>query len=124
MQEGQTEEEEMRQQQRLKVMKDMSRKIRAKGRLDANNGWWVSALLAADCEKAGWEDSLLRCYDWLYEVKKRDEVKRLEEEHQKTVRQMIKSADGRAGSYKVLMDAQDPCIKSLSQRCGEEECKF
>ena len=42
----------MRQQRRLKVMTDMTKKIKAKGRMDANNGWWVSELLAADGEKA------------------------------------------------------------------------
>ena len=47
IQEGSTEEEEMKQQQRMKVMKDMGRKIRAKGRKDANNSWWVSEFLAA-----------------------------------------------------------------------------
>ena len=51
MHEGQTEKEEMRQQQRMRVMKDMTKKIRAKGRMDANHSyhsWWVSELLAAD----------------------------------------------------------------------------
>ena len=54
-----TEEEEMRQQQRMKTM---TRKFKAKGRMDANNSWWVSALLAADCENAWfhpeWEDTM------------------------------------------------------------------
>ena len=52
MQGSQTEREEMRQLQRMKVMKDMTRKIRLKGRMDANKSWWASELLAADCEKA------------------------------------------------------------------------
>ena len=47
-----TEEEEMRRQQRMKVMKDMTRIIRSKERMDAENRWWVAELLAADCEKA------------------------------------------------------------------------
>ena len=34
---GSTEEEEMKQQQTMKVIKDMTRKIKAKGRMDANN---------------------------------------------------------------------------------------
>ena len=63
MQEGQTEKGEMRQQQRLKVMEEMTKKIRSKGRMDANNSWWVSELLAADCARAwlhpGWEDFML-----------------------------------------------------------------
>ena len=42
----------MKRQQRLKVMKDMTKKIRSKGRMDASDSWWVSELLAADCEKA------------------------------------------------------------------------
>ena len=33
-------------------MNDMTRKIRSKGRMDAENRWWVADLLAADCEKA------------------------------------------------------------------------
>ena len=52
MQEGQTEEEEMRQQQRMKIVKEMTREIRAKGIMDANSSWCASDLLAADCEKA------------------------------------------------------------------------
>ena len=98
MQEGQTEREEMRQQQRMKVMKDMTRKIRAKGRMDANHSRWVSELLATDCEKAwlhsGWEDTMQRWYDWLCEMKKNDEAKSMEVEHQKKVSRMIRSADG------------------------------
>ena len=70
MQEGSTQEEEMKQQQRMKVMKDTTRQIRAKGRMDANSSWWVSELLAADCEKAwlqsGWEEMRMqKWYDWL-----------------------------------------------------------
>ena len=59
----------MRQQQRMKVMKDLTKKIRAKGRMDANHSWWDSELLAGDCEKA-WPPSRMgryhakRWYDW------------------------------------------------------------
>ena len=42
MQAGKTEEEERRQQQRMKTMTDMVRKMKAKGRMDAYNSWWVS----------------------------------------------------------------------------------
>ena len=46
-------------QQRMKIMKDMTKKIRSKGKMDADSRWWVADLLAADCEKAwfhdGWE---------------------------------------------------------------------
>ena len=45
MQESQTAKKEMRQQQRMKVMKDMTKNFRSKGRMD-------SELLAADCETA------------------------------------------------------------------------
>ena len=47
-----TEKEEMREQQRMKVMKDMTRKIRSKGSMDANDSWWFGGLLAADRAKA------------------------------------------------------------------------
>ena len=46
------EGEEMKLQQRMKIMKDVTKKIRSKGRMDAENRWWVTELLAADCEKA------------------------------------------------------------------------
>ena len=46
----------------MMIMKDLIKKIRSKGRMDAESRWWVSELLAADCEKAwihttGWEDT-------------------------------------------------------------------
>ena len=67
MQLGSTEKEEMKQQQRMKAMRDMIRKIKAKGRLGAKNSWWVSELLAAECEKAclhsGLEDIMHKSYD-------------------------------------------------------------
>ena len=45
-------ENEMKQQQRMKVMKDLSKRIRSTCRVNAENRWWVTELLAADCEKA------------------------------------------------------------------------
>ena len=36
----------------MKVMNDMTKKTRSKGRMDAESRWWVAELLAADCEKA------------------------------------------------------------------------
>ena len=78
----------------MKVMKEMTKKIRAEGRMDANSSWWVSELLAADCEKAwlhsGWEDTVQKWYELLYEVKRKDEVERMGQERQK-------SADGSTG---------------------------
>ena len=65
----------MRQLQRTIVMKDMTRKFKVKERMDANNCWFVSELLVANCEKAwlhsGWEDIMQKWYDWLYEMKKK-----------------------------------------------------
>ena len=62
MQEELTEEEEMKPQQRITIMKDLIKIIRSKGSMDAKNRWWVSELLAKDCEKAwnhtGWEDTM------------------------------------------------------------------
>ena len=53
MQESQTEEEEKRKQQRMKVMTDMTNKIKSKDGMGANSSWWVSEWLAADCQKCG-----------------------------------------------------------------------
>ena len=52
MHEDSTEEEGRRRHQRIKVMKDMTKKLRSKGIMDAENRWWVAELFAADCEKA------------------------------------------------------------------------
>ena len=50
-------------------------RIRSKGRMDANNSWCVSELLAADCEKAllhaGLEDTMQKWYEWPGEMKKK-----------------------------------------------------
>ena len=51
-QEDSTEEEEMKRQQRMKVMKDMTRIIRSKESTDAENRWWVAELLSAASEQA------------------------------------------------------------------------
>ena len=78
MQAGSTKEEEMKQQQSMKAMKDMKRETKAKGRVDASSGWWVCELLAADCEKAWlhfWDGNILcrKWYDWLCDMKRRME---------------------------------------------------
>ena len=44
MHEDSTEEKEMKRQQKKKVMKGMLMKIRSKGRMDAENRWWVAEL--------------------------------------------------------------------------------
>ena len=85
MHEDSTEGEEMKRHQRMKIMKEVT-KIGSKGRMDADNRWWVSELLAADCEKAwlhdGWEDTMQKWTDWLGEMNKEDERKKMEELHQ------------------------------------------
>ena len=44
---------------------------------DAKNRWWVSELLAKDCDEAwihtGWEDTMQKWYEWLEHMKKKDE---------------------------------------------------
>ena len=35
------EEEEMKQQQRMKIMKDLTKKISSKERMESGNRWWV-----------------------------------------------------------------------------------
>ena len=60
-----------------------------------------SELLAADCEKAwihtGWEDTMQKWYNWLEEMKWKDEKENMEHMRQHKVAQMIKSAEGSAG---------------------------
>ena len=96
-----TEEEEMKQQQRMAIMKNLIKTIRSKGRMDVQNRWWVTELLATDCEKAwihtGWEDTVQKWYEWLEYKKRKDEKKKVEDVHQHKVEQMIKSAEGSAG---------------------------
>ena len=41
MQEDSTEGGEMKRQERMKMMKDMAKQIRLKGRTDAANRWWI-----------------------------------------------------------------------------------
>ena len=50
MQAGEVDGEGIILSQRVK-MTDLMRKIKANVRMDANNRWWVSDLLAADCKK-------------------------------------------------------------------------
>ena len=80
-------EEEMKQQQRMAVMSDLIKKIRSKGRMDAKTRWWVSELLANNCEKTlirtGWEDAMQKWYEWLEHMKKKDEKEKMEEMHQR-----------------------------------------
>ena len=88
--------------------------------MDANRSWWVSALRAADCGKAwlhpGWEDTMWRWYDWLHEMKKRNEAKTIEVEHQKLVSRMIYSADGSTGAL-----AQNDQANGLERRKADSE---
>ena len=73
------------QQQRMVIVGDLMRKIRSKG-MDAENRWWVSELLVADCEKVwihtGRQDILQKWYKWLEEMKKRDDKGKMKELHQ------------------------------------------
>ena len=51
MHEESTEGEGMKRQQRMKIMKNMTKKIGSEGRKGAERRWWVAELLVADCEK-------------------------------------------------------------------------
>ena len=90
-------------QQSLKTTADVARKIKAKGRMGAKNIWWFSELLAGDCKNAWfhpeWEDTMRRWYNWLNEMKKKDEEKRIEAE-------------------------QAYCTRSRNQQLGEEGRRF
>ena len=101
MNEDCTEEEEMRSQQRMKLMKDITKKIRSRGWMDAKNRWWFADLLAANCEKA-WphsveETKMQGWFSWLEDLKKKDEKKQMEQMHQQQASQMVKKAEGSAG---------------------------
>ena len=67
-----------------------------KRKKDANNSWWVSELLAADCWQAWLHEGLDDTMQKWHDLKKKDEAK-LEEMHQRKVSQMILCADGHAG---------------------------
>ena len=70
----QSMQEEMKRQRRMDIMKDMTKKIRSRGRMDGVNRWWVAELLAADCEKAwlhpGEEETMQKWCAWLEKMKK------------------------------------------------------
>ena len=58
---GDTEEEGVKQQQRMKIM---TRKMKSKGGVDANNSWWVSELRAAGCKTRGFiQNGRIQCSD-------------------------------------------------------------
>ena len=86
--------------------------------MEAESRWWVTELLAADCEKAwihaGWEDTMQKWYKWLEEMKKKDEKEKMEEMHQHKVAQMSKSAEGSAG---LLHKISKP--RALEERGGD-----
>ena len=64
-----TEEERMKQQQRMKIMRDMKRRMKRQVEMDVNNSWWVSELLALDYIKGWfhpeWEDTMQQWCSWL-----------------------------------------------------------
>ena len=76
-------------------------------------------MLAADCEKAwphaGLEDTMQKWCDWLGEMKK-NEIKKLEEVHQRKVSQMIKIVDGSAGLLHGI-------TKQMARRGGVKSLK-
>ena len=51
MHEESTEEEEMKRQQRMKIVKDGTKKFRSKEGIDAETRRWVAELSATDCER-------------------------------------------------------------------------
>ena len=52
MQESRTGKDEMKQQQRMKIIAEMIRNIKAEGRMDANSSWRVSDRFASVCGEA------------------------------------------------------------------------
>ena len=70
----------------MKIMKDKSKKIRSKGRMDADNRWWLAELLPTDCEKdwlnAAWEVAMQKWCDRLEEMNRKDKRRKMEDLHQ------------------------------------------
>ena len=102
----------MKKQQRMMILKDLTKKNRSRGRMDAENRWWVTELLAAGCEKAwihpGWEDTMQEWYEWLERLKKRMRRKRWRKCINKKVTQMIKSAKSKTRGWESkLLVAQE-----------------
>ena len=62
----------------MKIMIDITKNIRSKERMDAENRWWVAELFAGDCEKAwlhpGEEETMQKWFWWLEKMTKRQEV--------------------------------------------------
>ena len=60
-------------------MKDLIKKIRSNGSMDAKNRWWVAEMLG-NFEKAwthaGWEDTMQKLYEWLEHMKKKDKKRK------------------------------------------------
>ena len=93
----------------MMIMKDLTKKIRSNGGMDAENRWWVSVLLAADCEKTwihtGWEDTMHECYNRLEEMKKKDEKGKMEEMHQHKGGANEEECGGKCGSLAQNLNA-------------------
>ena len=70
-------EEEKKQQQRMAIMKDLTKKIRSKGSMPKIVGWSWSCLRRIDCVKAWthtrWEDTMQKWCEWLEYRKEKDE---------------------------------------------------
>ena len=80
------------------------REIKAKGRMDAQNRWWVSGWLAADFKKAclhldlgGHNAAMVQLAAGQQENE--EDRRKEEEEHQKLVSRMVASLDEGAGSF-------------------------
>ena len=76
-------------------MKDMTRKIRSKAWMDAENRWWVADLLAQTARRRGStrKKKKKQCQSSIVGLengKKEDEKRKMEEMHQQKVSQMIK----------------------------------
>ena len=70
-----------KQQQRMKIMKDMTKNIRSKRKDGCRKSTAGAELLAADCEKAwiraGEEETMQKWYAWLEKMKKEDEKRKI-----------------------------------------------
>ena len=74
----------------------MTRRMKAKGRMHAQNSWWVSELLAVDCKKRGFTQIGRTPSSNGTRGSMRRRRRRKKEEHQKLVSRLIASAAGEA----------------------------
>ena len=125
MKESQTEKEDVRQQQkgeghdRYDKKNQIRRQSGRKKKVGGSVSCWPLIVKKKAWLHPGWEDTMLRWFSWLYEVKKKDEEKRIEVEHEKFNGVERRSADSEGGRRRCqAVDTEHP----RSQAFGRFDC--